>query len=327
MSKLCGSDAYYFVDGSKEHPEADMLIPLMLRKTACAQMISLTVQASNGVLLETAKCSQEYSVRRKRGQGVDRYTMAYFIHDMPTGVKKTFQISLDARGASLFEGSFLRVDVQYVDPLGVLRNVSKSIQRQEVVSLQPGTPRAFEIVARTGVTSLRQVFQNTCRNVANILENVDSIDANHINDSVNAAIQAGNNEIQALAAQVLLTLEDSSLRSEFESFANAIAANLTKLQALVQDNAAIRGKCWQFAKAMSSAVVRELPTVTNVLARPQVVCPLPEMNASESRRTQALSVYVFGAGDELGRATQLHNAAKDVAKSLADVLSAFQLDS
>ena len=145
--------------------------------------------------------------------------------------------------------------------------------------------------------------------------------------SVNAAIRAGTTEAQALAAQTLSKLEAGSpQRYEFETLAEAIAANLEKLRSLVETNASNRSKCWQLAKAMSSAVVRELPTVTNVLARPQVVCPLPEVRGSYSRRVQALSLYIFGADDEPERATQLHNAAKDVAKSLADVLKALESD-
>jgi hypothetical protein len=82
---------------------------------------------------------------------------------------------------------------------------------------------------------------------------------------------------------------------------------------------------WQFAKAMSSAVARQLPTVTSILVKPEVVCPLLPAREGESARTHALSLYVMGLEEEgEGEGVKLINAAKDVASSLADVLKALE---
>ncbi|XP_070201720.1 uncharacterized protein [Littorina saxatilis] len=321
LSKMCGSDAYFFIDGSKNHPEADMLIPLMLRKTACAQMVSVTIRAVNGATLETGKCSQEYTVRRKRGRETERDTVSYFLHDLPKGAKKTFQICLDIGRFPDPDQSFLSVDIQYVDPLGVLHNVKKSLRRQEVVTLESDKPKALQVLAKTAMNDLRQVLQNTCRNVANILQDADAnhdADPEGVKTSVSVAIQTGKNEAKAITDDILGKMDDDvTVRAEMEEFHNAVLANLNKMESLVKRNATDMGRCWQYAKAMSSAVVRELPTVTNVVVKPQVVCPLPEVDESESARTQALSMYV-------SQGSLLHDAAKGVAQSLADVLKALE---
>lgn len=317
LSKMCGSDAYFYVDGSKNFPEADMLIPLMLRKMACAQMVSVSIRASNGALLETQKCSQEYSVRRRRGREVSRDTMAYFIHDLPSGIQKTFQISLDLEQfSSSLDQDFLSVDVQYVDPLGVLYTVNKSVRRQEVVSVASNKTKALEIMAKTAMHQLRQGLQNTCRQVATALEDFPDED---VKASVSVAVQTGKKEADTLAAEILSQLEAGDLKNEFEKFVKAVKANLSKLQSLVESSSTRNGQCWQYTKAVSSAIGRELPSVTNVVAQSAVVCPLPKQRC-ESRRTQALSLYVLGEDERDG--TLLHDAAKNVAKCLADVLNA-----
>ncbi|KAL8587234.1 hypothetical protein ACOMHN_013318 [Nucella lapillus] len=321
LSKMCGSDAYFYVDGSKNFPEADMMIPLMLRKMACAQMVSVTIRASNGALLETHKCSQEYSVRRRGGREVSRDTMAYFIHDLPSGIQKTFQVSLDLEQLSSLDKDFLSVDVQYVDPLGILYTTSKTIHHQEVVSVTSNKTKALEIVAKTTMNQLRHVLQMTCRQVATVLETTPD-DPDAVKGSVSAAVQAGKEEADAVVGDILSQLEAGKLRSEFERFVKAVNANLSKLQSLVENNSCSQGKCWQYTKAISSAVARELPTVTNVVAQSAVVCPLPKQGC-DSKRTQALSIYVLGEEGEGGDGgSLLHDAAKDVAKCLADVLKA-----
>ncbi|KAK7497086.1 hypothetical protein BaRGS_00011616 [Batillaria attramentaria] len=329
VSKLCGSDAYFFVDGDRAHPEAEMLIPLMLRKTACAQMVSVTVRAGNGAILATDKCSQEYSIRRRRTGNVEKGTMAYFLHDVPVGSHKTFTIALDVGGVRKSLGQdFLFVDVQYVDSVGVLHGVYKRIGLQEVVSLKENKEQYMPTDRQQRRhQSDEAALQKTCRNVANLLEDTGS-SLEYDDDGSEAIVWAvtdGKKELQRLRKEFGTKLEGDPLKDEFDHFADAVEANLNKLKQILQQNSKSPGKCWQYAKAMSSAVVRELPTVSNVLAHPRVVCPLPEAEGCESRRTHALSLYVFGGEEEAAgmysdQATVLHNAVSDVAKTLADVL-------
>lgn len=354
LSKMCGSDAYFFVDGSRNHPEADMLVPLMLRKTACAQMVSVTVSASHGARIVPRDCSQEYSVRRKQGRGLQKVGscegVSYFIHDMPVGAKKSFKITLEigtscqgSRGSysddnlrnneSLDGCPLLSVSVQYVDAGGVLREISKHVQRQNVLSVRsPERSRAVRVMANAAVCSLRQIFQNTCRNVAKILDDgsCHDDDPETWKALVSMEVQTGIGELKLAADEVLPYLDATDLRSEFQSIVKAINSNLSKLQSVVTrqicSSSASRGKSWQFIKAMSSAVSRQLPTISNVLVEQEIVCPLQEASSCESVRTHALNLYVFGAEDaedeersgDLRR--RLHNAAGVVATSLAHVL-------
>lgn len=327
ISKMCGSDAYFFVDGDKQsRPQADMLIPLMLRKTAYAQMVSVNITATNNALLDTKHCTQEYSVRRKTVAGS---VMSYFLHDMPVGRQKTFQVSIDVQKllSSDLGHEFLHVEVQYVDPLGVLHNIAKHISLEEIMHLKENNPRYLEVIAKTGISSLREILQATCRQTALALENVT--DANEDTAShIAAAIDEGKRQVQIILEETLAKLTDDEASANFQNFANAIEENLNELQKIVKSHAANRPKCWQYAKAMSSAIIRELPTVSNVVFKPHIVCPKPEGQGCESKRTKALSIYVFGdpeadeALEAKERAATLQNAARDVARTLAEVLKA-----
>ena len=84
---------------------------------------------------------------------------------------------------------------------------------------------------------------------------------------------------------------------------------------------------------MSSAISRQCPTFSNVLVQTEVLCPQPKMKECESRRTHALSLYVSGVDfdQELDDENDgdggvgLHSAARDVAKSLQDVLMSLNI--
>lgn len=329
LSKMCGSDAYFFVDGNKSHPEAEMLIPLMLRKTACAQMVSINVRTSNGASLATQKCSQEYTVRRRGGLTSDNDSISYFLHDMPTGSQKTFTLALDiAKVRASSCDDFLFVDVQYVDSVGALHTVKKSLGLQQMVALKEDKERLLEVITMEGISELRQLLQTTCRNVANLLEDVPSEDNTDSNDII-WPIKDGQKELQRIKDEYARRFQGQGLghlqTDRFDAFAKAIEDNISKLKQTVHQNSRNRERGWQYAKAMSSAVIRELPTVSNVLAQPRVVCPLPEAKGCESKRTQALSMYIFGGdtdadGIYADRAAVFHNAVSDVAKTLADVL-------
>ena len=207
-----------------------------------------------------------------------------------------------------------------MDSVGVLHIISKSVRRQEVLSLQGDRPRTLEVVAKLARSELRQVLQRTCRNVAAAVEAREG----DVTAEVSAAVQDGLGEVDALLRD--LHLDDGPLKSQVDAFAEAVSANLRKLESLAgRGGASGDGRCWQVAKAMSSAVARQLPTVTTLLAQPLVLCPPPAPTACVDKRTKALSIFLgFGAGEEEEGGNPLLSAARGVAQSLADVLKAVE---
>ena len=129
------------------------------------------------------------------------------------------------------------------------------------------------------------------------------------------------------------------LQQQLRNYAFALCDNLDKLLTMFNHSVSSkstsigRGKVWQTAKAMSSAISRQCPTFSNVLVQTEVLCPQPEMKECESRRTHALSLYVSGVDfdQELDDENDgdggvgLHSAARDVAKSLQDVLMSLNI--
>ena len=60
LSKHCSSDAYYYIDSDAEDPEADLFIPVLLRKTAVAWNISLLVEVFGDLPFVDEKCTQDF---------------------------------------------------------------------------------------------------------------------------------------------------------------------------------------------------------------------------------------------------------------------------
>ena len=60
LSKHCSSDAFYYIDSDAEDPEADLFIPVLLRKTAVAWNISLLAEVLHDLSFIDEKCTQDY---------------------------------------------------------------------------------------------------------------------------------------------------------------------------------------------------------------------------------------------------------------------------
>ena len=60
LSKVCSSDAYYHIDKDTEDPEADLFIPVLLRKTAVAWNISVLVEVSQNIFFVDKQCTQDF---------------------------------------------------------------------------------------------------------------------------------------------------------------------------------------------------------------------------------------------------------------------------
>ena len=60
LSKHCSSDAFYYIDSDIEDPEAELFIPVLLRKSAVAWNISLLVEVFNDLTFVDEKCTQDF---------------------------------------------------------------------------------------------------------------------------------------------------------------------------------------------------------------------------------------------------------------------------
>lgn len=60
LSKHCSSDAYYYIESDAEDPEAELFIPVLLRKTAVAWNISLFAEIFAELSFVDEKCTQDF---------------------------------------------------------------------------------------------------------------------------------------------------------------------------------------------------------------------------------------------------------------------------
>ena len=60
LSKNCSSDAYYYIEKEAEDPEAELFIPVLLRKSAVAWNISVLVELNQSLSFVDENCTQDF---------------------------------------------------------------------------------------------------------------------------------------------------------------------------------------------------------------------------------------------------------------------------
>ena len=66
LSKTCSSDAYYYINKDTADLEAEIFVPVLLRKTAVAWNISYVIEAVRDVKFVDEKCSRDNQIRLRR---------------------------------------------------------------------------------------------------------------------------------------------------------------------------------------------------------------------------------------------------------------------
>ncbi|XP_046557826.1 uncharacterized protein LOC124267043 isoform X1 [Haliotis rubra] len=318
VSKHCGNDAYYYVDSDLAHPEVDMLIPLMLRKSAIAQYVTLDIKPGNGAALMEEKCTREHSVRRRRsGKKVPNIT--YYLHDLQAGSQKHFSIAIDLSAYNRDDDKdVVSINLEYCDAQGEVHHVIRTIRFSDRLTPLKDPDKYDRAMLLSAKADMRNTFHNACREAATVLTE---------DGDPGTALHDGKTKLQELLTHYGVMAKREETKHKMADFSQALVCNLDKLIESMEKSRRGNGHKWSKLKAVSSAVVRETPNVSKLVAKSEIVCPLPVFKNCATTRMTALALKLYRKQEVTSVVfpnQNLFDAAQVVMQSLSDIVSVLQ---
>ncbi|XP_048238796.1 uncharacterized protein LOC124129069 isoform X10 [Haliotis rufescens] len=318
VSKYCGNDAYYYVDSDLAHPEVDMLIPLLLRKSAIAQYVTLDIKPDNGAALVEEKCTREHSVRRRRTEKKVPNIM-YYLHDLPAGSQKHFSIAIDLSGYKKdSDNDVMRIQLEYCDAEGDTHHVTRTIRFSDRLTALKDPDKYEKAVLLSAKADMRSAFQIACRDAAEVLTE---------EGDPSTALHDGTTKLQQLMEHYGVMAKREETKHRIADFSRALVCNLDRLIESMEKSRRGNGHKWSKLKAVSSAVVRETPNVSKLVAKSEFVCPLPVFKNCATTRMTALALKLYRKQEVTSVVfpnQNLFDAAKVVMQSLSDIVGVLQ---
>ncbi|XP_041373443.1 uncharacterized protein LOC121386563 [Gigantopelta aegis] len=323
LSKYCGNDAFYYLDNQLDHPEVDMMIPLLLRKSAIAQFVTLSVSTINGAQLKPTECTREHSIRKRKTAHTENKQMTYYLHDFAAGMEKHFAVAIDlARYDMDNDNGLMWVNLEYADAKGNIQTVSKSIKFSDRLTLIKGPDGYNKGILEKAKQEMRSLSQTAFRRTAMIVEQED-------NSHTVLPLEEGKLQLQEITKHYSKLASREETRMEISRFCDAIQVNMNRLMDSVTKSQRGVGHKWSKLKAVSSSIFRETPNVAQMVAESQLLCPMPVVKDCVSIRTKALAMKVtcrqtVTSGLFDGYPKDLFGAAQMVAQSLNDIVTQLQ---
>ncbi|XP_062589573.1 uncharacterized protein LOC134251202 isoform X2 [Saccostrea cucullata] len=307
LSKCCSSDAFYHLDVQKsEMDDPDLFLPVMLRKTAVVWNVSVVIEAVNGATIINSETSQDNKVRlRGSSSGRNKSEKAFFYYDIPAASTRHIGVALDLSNVSDEPNTVvLKAKVEYTKASGMRMKYFVEIARGEFTDQKEG--RSDAINANL-MHDARLISQNILHKAA---EHVKTGDI----DASTAQIKQGQSELQAMmerygamaaedptseksrgrpgivsTADTLMTSMRDMLEDVTEemkpagetNYAESIMKTMQNLltdleESKTHDSHESDGKSWAKIKAVSSAITREAPTMSNDVDT-DLLAPLPNI--------------------------------------------------
>ncbi|XP_061189194.1 uncharacterized protein LOC133197254 isoform X2 [Saccostrea echinata] len=307
LSKCCSSDAFYHLDVQKsEMDDPDLFLPVMLRKTAVVWNVSVVIEAVNGATIINSETSQDNKVRlRGSSRGQDKSEKAFFYYDIPAASTRHIGVALDLSNVSDDANTVvLKAKVEYTKASGLRMKYFVEIARGEFTDQTEG--RSDAIKANL-MHDARLISQNVLHKAA------EHVKTGNIEAST-AQIKQGQSELQAMMERYgamaaedptsersrgrpgIVSTADTLMRSMrdmledvteemkpaeetnyAESIMNTMQNLLTELEeSKTHDIHEPDGKSWAKIKAVSSAITREAPTMSNDVDT-DLLAPLPNI--------------------------------------------------
>ena len=322
LSKHCGNDAFYYLDNQLDHPEVDMMIPLLQRKSAIAQFVTLSVATVNDATLNPTECTREHSIRKRKSAHSENKQMTYYLHDLAAGREKHFAIALDiTQYDKEKDNGLMWVNLEYADAQGNIQTLSKSIKFSDRVTLFHGPDRFNKGIMERAKQEMRNVSQLAFRRAAILVEQE--------HDNPVLPLEEGKLQLLQISEHYSKLASREETRKDVTNFCEAIQKNMNRLMQTVNKSPRGVGHKWSKLKAVSSSIFRETPNVAQMVAESELICPMPMVRDCVSVRTKALAMKVtcrqtVTSGLFDGYPTDLFGAAQMVALSLNDIVTKLQ---
>lgn len=281
LSKVCSSDAYYHIDKDTEDPEADLFIPVLLRKTAVAWNISVLVEVTQDIVFVDKQCTQDFRVRLRRSlSGKDKNSeKAYFLYDFPAGHSRQLGVCLDLSCIQNLENlskeeELVKLRVEYSNIKGERLWQERSITVSDISRARatPGSQAALDAVHKH---DLRTVSTDVFHAAA---EHVRDGDYSKSKD----VLLGGQRDIKAMLDRFGAEAQTVESRPgpEFQMYAKSVVENLGLLIDCMESSN--NTGAWNKIKAVSTAISRETPNAAESVKDGGILCPLPDIEKMET---------------------------------------------
>lgn len=282
MSKTCSSEAYYYINKDAQDPEAELFLPVLLRKSAVAWNISYVIEAFQDVQFDDEKCSRDNRVRLRRtfsGKG-SHSEKAYFMYDFAASHSR--QIGIEAT----WQGKQSIAHLQHDEVLFKLRaeftNIKGERLWQEQLITKEDVLNALENVDNMEATTA------ACKHEIQLLTNdVLRTAAEHVKvgdkRQSRAVMLNGQRSLQTLLdeyGQKSRAETRDQTKQVISRYAKSVTDNLSALISAIEEST--DGESWNRMKAVSTAIVRESPNVSDNVVDDGFLCPLPEIDRSDT---------------------------------------------
>lgn len=315
LSKTCSSEAYYYINNDAEDPEAELFLPVLLRKTAVAWNISYVIETFHGIKFDDEKCSKDNRIRLRRsvsGRGV-HVEKAFFMYDFPAGHSRQIGVAATWQSETSLqhlqpEEVIFKLRVEFTNIKGQRLWQEQLITKEDIMNALHGRPNS-EANAAACKHEVQMVSGDVLRYAAEHMRVGDRTKSK-------AAIQDGQKDLEAILNEFgkLSQQEASSQNSvELNMYAKSVVDNLGALINSIEKST--EGEAWNKMKAMSTAIVRQSPNVSGTVVDSEVLCPFPDIDRME---TDALA-------DPLQRVMEKKKKEKRITFGLEKLLEDFQL--
>ncbi|XP_052286817.1 uncharacterized protein LOC127882295 isoform X2 [Dreissena polymorpha] len=285
LSKMCSSEAYYYINKDSQDPEASLFLPVLLRKTAVAWNISYVIESFHDVNFDDNKCSRDHRVRLKRSFSArgPKSEKAYFMYDFPAGHARQLGVCANWNGpesiAGLADGDVIfKLRVEYTNIKGERFWQEQEISKEDLSNALSHKNKKGDASAAACKHELQMISTEVLSSAAEFVKSGDK-------QKSRAVMQSGQRSLQALmdqygASSITTASSEVGPGSRLACYAKSVAENLGALISSIEK--ATAGESWNKMKAVSTAIARESPNTAETVVGQEVLCPFPEVNHMES---------------------------------------------
>lgn len=277
LSKTCSSEAYYYIDKDSEDPEAELFLPVLLRKTAVAWNISLVIETFHGLRFDDSKCSRDHRVRMRRSaSGRAHSEKAYFMYDFAAGHARQIGVAATWTGEKSIEElppdeMLIKLRVEFTNIKGERLCQEQLITKEDVIGAyhHPQDGAAKAAACKHG---LQLVSSEVLRSAAEFVKSGDK-------QKSKSVMMNGKKNLKAMMEEYgKNSREEESGQSgvELSAYARCVVDNLSALISTIEEST--EGVSWNKMKAVSTAIVRESPNVSDTIVDCDILCPLPSVD-------------------------------------------------
>lgn len=283
LSKTCSSDAYYYINKDTVDPEAEVFVPVLLRKSAVAWNISYVIEVLHDVRLMEDKCSRGNRIRLRRSLSGREGSLekAYFMYDFPADHSRHIGICVEWNGQESLahlsdDDAVFNLRVEFTNIAGARYWQEQVITKRDVINALNQKETDPATMAAACKHEVQMISGDILQSAA------EHVKAGERKKSKDVMLQ-GKQSLQALMEEYGAKAQESTTtenKASLVQFAASVVENLGALVETIEE--ASTGESWNKMKAVSTAVAREMPNTNETLLDGGVLCPLPEVEYKQS---------------------------------------------